>query len=168
MSELVTGIRLARPADAPAISGVFDAAWRDAYRGIIPGIQLERFVQRRGPRWWRLALRRNRPVAVLDVGKRIAGYASYGRCRDKAIPAGGEIDELYLQPEYQGLGFGRRLFRAVRNDLADRFDGPILVWSLAENERGCHFYEAMGGRRVARTNERIGDNALTKIAYLFD
>ncbi len=168
MSELVTGIRIARPADAIAVSGVFDAAWRDAYRGIIPGIQLERFVQRRGPRWWRLALRRHRQIAVLDVGKRIVGYASYGRCRDKAIPAAGEIDELYLLPEYQGLGFGGRLFRAVRNDLRDRFDGPVLVWSLAENERGCAFYQAMGGRSVARSDERIGDTALTKVAYLFD
>ena len=77
-------------------------------------------IARRGPRWWRSTVGRGRPLAVLDIGQGIAGYVSYGRCRDRSLPAEGEIDELYLAPEYQGLGFGRRLFKAVRNDLADR------------------------------------------------
>src|SRR6056297_3782540 len=92
MSELVTGIRHAKPADAAAISKVFDAAWREAYTGIIPGVTLERMIQRRGPRWWAFSLRRGRPLAVLDVGKQIVGYASYGRCRDRSLKADGEID----------------------------------------------------------------------------
>ena len=61
---------------------------------------------------------------MLDIGQGIAGYVSYGRCRDRSLPADGEIDELYLAPEYQGLGFGRRLFKAVRNDLTDREMAP--------------------------------------------
>lgn len=167
MSELVTGIRHAKPADAAAISKVFDAAWREAYGGIIPGVALERMIQRRGPRWWAFSLRRGRPLAVLDVGKTIVGYASYGRCRDRALPADGEIDELYLAPEYQGVGFGRRLFRAVVNDLGDRGARTVAVWSLADNERACAFYEHLGGRLVAQGRERIGPDSLPKKAYLF-
>lgn len=168
MSDLVTGVRLAKPTDAAAISGVFDAAWREAYRGIIPGVQLERMVLRRGPKWWALSLRRGRPVAVIDVGKRIVGYSSYGRCRDASVAAEGEVDELYLLPEYQGVGLGRRLFKAVINDLGDRVGKRVVVWSLAENERSCAFYEAMGGRALRETTERIGNTPPTKIAYLFD
>jgi GNAT superfamily N-acetyltransferase len=167
MSDLVTGVRLAKPSDAAAISGVFDDAWREAYRGIIPGVQLERMVLRRGPKWWGLSLRRGRPVAVIDVDKRIVGYAAYGRCRDATIPADGEVDELYLRPEYQGLGLGRRLFRAALNDLGDRFGPRTLVWSLAANERSCAFYESMGGRRFREKAERIGETRLEKVAYLF-
>ncbi|MCC5976812.1 MAG: GNAT family N-acetyltransferase [Salinarimonas sp.] len=168
MSELVTAIRIAGPADFRGISQTFDQAWREAYRGVIPGIQLERLVQRRGPTWWRLTLQRPRPVAVLEIRKKIAGYACYGRCRDASIPASGEIDELYLRPEYQGLGFGRRLFGSVRADLRARHAGPILVWSLAENERACGFYEAMGGKRVATRDEQVAGTRLTKVAYRFD
>ncbi|GGK34681.1 GNAT family N-acetyltransferase [Salinarimonas ramus] len=168
MSELVTGIRHAKPADAGAISRVFDAAWREAYGGIIPGVALERMIQRRGPRWWAFSLRRGRPLAVLDVGKKIVGYASYGRCRDRALPAEGEVDELYLAPEYQGVGLGRRLFRAVLNDLDHRGARSVAVWSLSQNERACAFYEHMGGRLVARGKERIGPDALPKQAYLFE
>ena len=168
MSELVTAIRIAGPADYRGISQTFDQAWREAYRGVIPGIQLERRVQRRGPQWWWRTLHRARPVAVLEIRKQIAGYACYGRCRDSSIAASGEIDEFYLRPEYQGLGFGRRLFGSIRADLRNRHAGPVLVWSLAENERACGFYEAMGGQRIASRSETVAGTPLTKIAYRFD
>jgi ribosomal protein S18 acetylase RimI-like enzyme len=167
MSELVIGIRHARPTDAPAIAGVFDTAWREAYLGVIPTLALERMIARRGPTWWSAAVGRGRPLVVLDAGRRIAGYASYGRCRDRTLPAQGEIDELYLAPEYQGIGFGRRLFRAVLNDLSDRGMHRVAVWALADNERACAFYEGQGGRPIAETTERIGGVRLAKVAYFF-
>ena len=167
MSDLVIGIRHARARDAAAIAEVFDAAWREAYLGVIPSVALERMIARRGPAWWAAALGRGRPLVVLDAGPRIAGYASYGRCRDRTLPAQGEIDELYLAPEYQGIGFGRRLFRAVRNDLADRGLNRVAVWALTDNERARGFYERQGGRRIADTDERICGVRLAKVAYLF-
>jgi GNAT superfamily N-acetyltransferase len=79
----------------------------------------------------------------------------------------GEIDELYLAPEYQGLGFGRRMFKAVRNDLEDRGSKRIAIWCLTENERGCSFYRGMGGRLIAETTERFSGVAVAKSCYLF-
>ena len=167
MSDLLVSIRHAKPQDAAGLARVFEQAWREAYQGIIPGVALERMLARRGPRWWQSTVSRGRPLAVLDIGQGIAGYVSYGRCRDRALPAKGEIDELYLAPEYQGLGFGRRLFKAVRNDLADRDMDRLVVWALADNERACTFYERMGGRSIAQVKERIGGASLSKVAYLF-
>ena len=167
MSDLLVSIRHAKSQDAPGLSRVFEQAWREAYQGIIPGVALERMLARRGPRWWQSTVSRGRPLCVLDIGQGIAGYVSYGRCRDRALPAKGEIDELYLAPEYQGLGFGRRLFKAVRNDLAAREMDRLVVWALADNERACGFYEGMGGRSIAQVKERIGGVSLSKVAYLF-
>ena len=133
------------------MSRVFEAAWREAYSGIIPGLTLEKMIARRGERWWRATITRGRPLVVLDIGQGIAGYASYGRCRDRSLPAEGEIDELYLAPEYQGIGFGRRLFKAVRNDLRDRRDEADRRLGLAETSRARGFYEGLGGRSVARS-----------------
>src|SRR5947209_19355903 len=107
MVEKVISIRNARPADAEAIAEVHDAAWRDAYRGIIPGRELERMVARRGPRWWQTAILRGTRLAVLEFDDSIVGYSSYGRNRVPTLPYGGEVFELYLAPEFQGLGFGR-------------------------------------------------------------
>lgn len=167
MKELVISIRRVRSEDAAALSGVFDAAWREAYQGIIPGIALERMMARRGPRWWLSTVGRGRPMVVLDVGETVAGYVSYGRCRDRSLPAEGEIDELYLAPEYQGVGFGKRLFKAVRNDMHDRGIKRIAVWVLAENDRARAFYAGLGGTVVAETMDRVAGSDLTKVAYLF-
>jgi GNAT superfamily N-acetyltransferase len=167
MKELVISIRRAKSEDAAALSGVFDAAWREAYQGIIPALALERMMARRGPRWWLSTIGRGRPLVVLDVGESVAGYVSYGRCRDRSLPADGEIDELYLAPEYQGLGFGTRMFKAVRNDLGDRDIKRIVVWALSDNQRACAFYQRLGGKLIAETTERIGGAQLSKVAYLF-
>ncbi|MCB8819159.1 GNAT family N-acetyltransferase [Microvirga rosea] len=167
MSDLLVSIRHAKPADAQALSHVFESAWREAYRGIIPGLALEKMLTRRGPRWWRSTVTRGRPLVVIDLGQGVAGYISYGRCRDRSLPAEGEIDEFYLLPEYQGVGLGRRLFQAARNDLRDRGMGRVAVWALADNERACAFYEGMGGRRITRVEERIGGAPLAKVAFLF-
>lgn len=167
MSTLLVSILRAKAADAAALSAVFDAAWREAYSGIIPGVALERMLARRGPRWWAFTLGRGRPLVVLESGQAVAGYASYGRCRDRSLPADGEVDELYLAPEHQGLGFGARLFKAVRNDMADRGLAQIVVWCLSDNERACAFYRRLGGRPVAETRESIAGADLRKQAYLF-
>src|SRR5215475_8671305 len=58
-------IRLARADDAASIAEVHDLAWRNAYRGLIPGRELERMVERRGPRWWRNAIDRKTRIVVL-------------------------------------------------------------------------------------------------------
>ncbi|MBV9077021.1 MAG: GNAT family N-acetyltransferase, partial [Methylobacteriaceae bacterium] len=87
MAEITMSIRRARTEDAAALSAVSDAAWREAYQGILPALWLERMIGRRGPRWWLSTVSRGRPLVVLDVGERVAGYVSYGRCRDRALPA---------------------------------------------------------------------------------
>ena len=167
MSTRVVSIRRARVEDAPALSDVSDAAWREAYRGIIPGVALERMLARRGPGWWRRTAIRARPLVVIACADAIAGYASYGPARDRALRAEGEIDELYLAPEYQGLGFGTRLFEAVRDDLSGREVRRLAVWTLAENGRARDFYEGLGGRACAEAVDRVAGVRLAKVAYLF-
>ena len=167
MTEITISIRRARTDDASDLSEVFDAAWRESYRGILPAVALERMIGRRGPRWWLSTVGRGRPLVVLDIGEKVVGYVSYGRCRDRSLPADGEIDELYLSPEYQGVGFGKRLFKAVRNDLDDRGANRVAVWCLADNVRACEFYRHMGGRMIAETNERFDGVGLTKSCFLF-
>jgi len=73
MSTRTTSIRRAREADIGGLSRVFDAAWREAYRGIIPGVSLEKLISARGRPWWRAALSRGRPLAVLDTGENNVG-----------------------------------------------------------------------------------------------
>ena len=167
MTTNTVSIRRARAADAAGLSAVFDAAWREAYQGVIPGVALERFLARRGPETWRGMIEGGRGLAVVGFGERIAGYAAYGRAPGRTLRAEGESDELYIAPEFQGLGLGTRLFRAARNDLIDRGLTRIGVWALADNARACGFYEALGGRAGPESVERVSGICLPKIGYLF-
>ena len=165
MTTRTLRIRPAETADAVGISDVHDAAWREAYRGIIPGRELEQMVSRRGPVWWRGVLRQGGQAQVIDFEDRIAGYATFGRTRASSLPYRAEIFEFYLAPEFQGLGFGRRLFLSVRRELAGRGLHSTLAWALEPNERALSFYRRLGGKVVARSPERFGAARVERLAF---
>jgi ribosomal protein S18 acetylase RimI-like enzyme len=169
VSTVLIEIRRARACDAGAVADAHDEAWRTAYQGIIPGIipgaELERLINRRGPAWWESAIRKGSRIALLQFGDKIAGYANYGRNRARSLYYDGEIYELYLRPEFQGLGFGRRLFTAARRDLAQSALKSLIVWALSENDNAVEFYRALGGKAVARSSEKFGTRVLDKVAY---
>jgi len=167
MVETVISIRAARPGDEAGIARVHDAAWREAYLGVIPGRELERMIQRRGPNWWRRAIVGGTRLTVLDFDETIAGYASYGRNRMPALPFSGEVFELYISPEYQGAGLGRRMFEAARADLSAHGYPSLVVWALAANERAVEFYLRLGGAIVRRAPERFGAETRERVAFGF-
>lgn len=165
MSTTLIEVRRAKASDAGSLAATHDEAWRTAYRGIIPGQELERLISRRGPCWWENAIRKGSRVSLLVFGDRIAGYANYGRNRARSLTYEGEVYELYLRPEFQGLGFGRRLFTAARRDLAQSGLKSLVVWALSENDPAVEFYRALGGRAIARSSERFGARVLDKVAF---
>jgi ribosomal protein S18 acetylase RimI-like enzyme len=168
MSTVLIEIRRAKASDAAAVAETHDEAWRTAYQGIIPGLELEKLVSRRGPEWWYSAIRKGSRIAILAFGDKVAGYANYGRNRARSLFYDGEIYELYLRPEYQGLGFGRRLFTSARRDLSQGGLKSLVVWALADNEPAVEFYRALGGKAVARSSERFGDKSLEKVAFAWN
>lgn len=165
MSTTLIEIRRAKTPDATDIAAAHDEAWRTAYQGIIPGNELDKLINRRGPDWWDSAIRKGSRITILQFGEQIAGYANYGRNRARSLFYDGEVYELYLRPEFQGLGFGRRLFSAARKDLVQSGLKSLVVWALSDNEPAVEFYRALGGRAVARSSERFGTKTLDKIAY---
>lgn len=161
------GVRRASSADASRIAAVHDAAWAQSYRGIIPGRDLDRMIARRGPQWWQRALDRHTAVLVLEVGGELRGYATVGPNRMRMLPFAGEIYEIYLEPEAQGLGFGRLLFAAAKAELRRYGLASFAVRVLAENDGARVFYERLGGTIAAETGERIGETTLPIVVYGF-
>jgi len=168
MTTLAIDIRRADSRDAEAIADVHLRAWLGAYAGIIPHRALTRMVGRRGIQWWETAIRRAANVLVVEIGGEIAGYATLGRNRARQLPQDGEIYELYLKPEYQGIGLGRRLFSAARGQLAARGLAGLVVWALEENSNALSFYAGLGGRDVAEGVEIFDQKALRKVAFVWD
>ncbi|ALK11073.1 GNAT family N-acetyltransferase [Blastochloris viridis] len=165
MSTITIEIRRARTDDAQNLAEAHDEAWRAAYRGLIPGMELERLINRRGPGWWETAIGRGSRISLIMFGDRVAGYANYGRNRAKSLPYAGEVYEIYLKPEFQGIGFGRRLFGHARRDLSTCGMASTVVWALSDNDLATGFYRSLGGRAVARSSETFGTRVLDKVAF---
>ena len=111
-----------------------------------------------------ITIRSARPADAAAIAA-VHDEAWRGRNRLAASPYLGEIFELYLAPEYQGLGFGRRLFTAARRDLDARALKGLLVWALADNDRACGFYTRLGGIKVREMDEAFGTVVRTRHAF---
>lgn len=167
MKTIAAEIRFAEPADAAALAGVHADSWQNAYGGLIPFKALRQMVSRRGTDWWRRAIARRAAILVLEFDGRTAGYATLGHNRSQALPVEGEIYEIYLRPEFQGLGFGRRLFEAAGALLKDRGLKGFAVWALADNETAVDFYTGLGGADVAEGEESFDGKTLRKVAFIW-
>src|SRR3546814_18880099 len=98
---------------------------------------------------------------------RSVAFGSCGVTRRPELPFSGEVYTLYVQPDHQGQGIGRRLlnglFQALRKQ---RYDSAI-IWVLDANP-SRYFYEAMGGRPVAERDEALWGVVMHEAAYGWD
>ncbi len=169
-------IRVARPQDAEDLALVHEQSWRSTYQGILPHLALERQIAARSTQWWKRVLTKSRDILILKIEGEPAGYCSAGRSTLGSHPNAmsarkgaafkGEIFELYLKPEYQGLGFGSRFFDAARETLISRGIAPgLVVWSLSDNEQACAFYRAKGGRDLGQVKDCFGGVSVMKSGF---
>lgn len=167
MATIPIDIRAARETDANDLAAIQARAWRGAYRGIIPSVALERYIAERDGRHWQRALRRRSGTLVMDFDGTLAGYVSCGPIRRRVVPADGEIYELYLDPDYQGVGLGARLFRAAAKHLSTRRLAGLAVWVLSDNAPAVAFYRGMDGQPLATTGEVFGGTRFEKTAFVW-
>ena len=100
-------------------------------------------------------------------GDKIAGYANYGRNRARSLHFEGEIYELYLRPEYQGIGLGRLLFGEAQRLLKSLGCNGMIAWCLEDSEHAHNFFRSAGGRDIAEGMENFGEKELKKIGFVW-
>lgn len=142
---------------------------RTTYAGIMPDEHLAGLSYRdREARWVRI-LTADRPAESNFVAQTaegdIVGLAGGGPEREGNPIYRGELYSIYVLPECQRMGVGRRLVSAVaRRLLADGFTS-MLVWGLADNHPARRFYESLGGKRVGRKTTTVGGAGLADVSY---
>ena len=120
--------------------------------------------------WSGILSRRDQGMTLVaeDVDAGVIGFGNAGTARADGLPAdsdwNGEIYTLYLLPDWHGQGLGRRLLEGLfdllwRNRLLN-----VILWVLEANPTRF-FYEAMGGRLIARRRERFAGVMLDELAY---
>jgi ribosomal protein S18 acetylase RimI-like enzyme len=161
-----------RPAvieDANDFAAVQVRSWQAAYADIFEPAWLAALsVETRSKRWHDLIAANQSHTVVSNREGRLAGFVSFGKCRDTAAAANtGEIFALYVAPELWGRGCGRALLsHAVGQLRADGFASTSL-WVLTANQRGISFYEALGFERVAGSEKvfELGGRRVEEVAF---
>ncbi|HWY25115.1 MAG TPA: GNAT family N-acetyltransferase [Nevskia sp.] len=161
-------LRHATPQDAEALGAIHVQCWREAYVGMVPDDVLAGLDPMEWAAMWRGALSRGVAVPLAMQQHAIAGFGCSGAQRDASLPHSGEIRALYVLRSAQRLGIGRTLMAAMARHLLAQGHPSATLWVLEANLPARRFYEALGGRMVARRDqEHAGFNAV-EIAYGWD
>ncbi len=164
----VVDLRMATLDDAESIARIHVETWRTTYAGMLPDNMLVAMSEENQARMWRRMLRGGETVIVADDPRRgVIAFGSYGPNRSGRDGYTGEVYTLYVHPDFQGLGLGRGLLRALFSALAREGHDSALIWVLAQNP-SRFFYEAMGGHPVAGRDTRMWGAALRESAYGWD
>ena len=146
-SALSLNLRAATSSDSLAVARVHLAAWRAAYRGIIPDSYLDGLDEVARARRYTFDLKGlDDPQTWIALeGDEIRGFVSWGPAREDELSRG-EVYALYVSPHSWRLGVGSRLLVRAEHELAARGFDEALLWVLKDNSRGRRFYDASGWR----------------------
>lgn len=157
-------VRPARPDDLPGLQEVARRTWRATYTGLIPDADIERFLER----YYRLealgrALERlGEGMLVAAVDDQVVGYATCGVNREGT----GELFAIYVLPEWQRRGVGRRLWQRAIEHLRSLGLPEMVVWVLAANEPARRFYEHQGAALLGTRAFTVGETPLEEAGYV--
>lgn len=146
-------LRAATLSDAPAIARLHLASWRQAYRDLAPPEAFEALDEAMRLRRWTATLASpaaQQAVVVAERDGRLAGMGMASAPSQASFGARGEIGSLYIDPDFQRLGLGRRLLSALARQIADWGYGGAALGVVVGNDPAIAFYEALGGQAAGR------------------
>lgn len=149
VDRLQLRFRLATPDDSLSIAALSVQVFLDTYAtdGIRPDLAREAFSNYSVEAFRERLAEAGRRFFISEHETGLLGFAELTLGPSPA-PAGNavgaELVRLYIQPQCQGMGIGRRLLQGAESLAADQ--GLALLWLTAwdGNLRACAFYEAVG------------------------
>ena len=164
-------IRPGTPADIPVISQAYVASWRSTYQGFAPEVFVKGLTIEAASKIFADSLKPNSYSYFLHVAEtpegRIVGFADGGKERGHPERGTGELYAIYLLPEFQRRGIGKKLFNAAVQSLAQSGISSMEVWVLAQSPYR-KFYEAMGGKlREGIKKLDVAGHTLQLVSYVW-
>jgi GNAT superfamily N-acetyltransferase len=125
-------IRPARPADMPAVAGIWHAGWPDGHLGHVPD---ELVVVRTANSFRTRAAERAADTRVAEVDGAIAGFT---------MIVEDEVEQVYVAAAHRGTGVADNLLADAERRI--RMGGHRRAWLavVAGNARARRFYERRG------------------------
>jgi len=139
-------VRDAKAADARTVAQIHIAAWRAAYRELMPADYLASLsVEERADMWTRSIIRGGPSrLAIAEIDGALAGFCAFGPTRDALPDDVAEIYAVNVAPERWRLGAGRALCEHALRQAASREHKTMTLWVVKSNDPARRFYERLG------------------------
>lgn len=161
-------IRHAEFEDAAGIARVQIDTWRAAYQRIMPPRLLSDMSDIRISAFWAQVIAEAQGKAfcfVASFGERVVGFASGGPRQHSEDLTRGEVYALYVLPEFQGRGVGRRLVATSFERMLELGMTEGRIWTLRENAPARAFYARVGGTQTDNGYNDIGGIRYPEVAF---
>ena len=146
--------------DLAAVGEVARASWHDTYQSILSEGAINAFLRRA---YSEESLERTRSEGglwVLEVAGEVVGYV-----RLRAQGKVGYLNAIYLPPEAQGGGHGRRLWAGAEGWFRARNISDVRLTVAVENHKARGFYEHLGFREVRSIRGEMFGERLDELEY---
>ncbi|WP_179298787.1 GNAT family N-acetyltransferase [Evansella halocellulosilytica] len=167
-------IRQATTDDWKGIAHVHVDCTHTAYQGILPSTILKKFTYSDREKRWQKDLPKStsggtRTFVAVNHQDEIVGFALAGTMRDPRlrIKYTGEIYGIFVHPEVQGEGLGRKLFESVTQYLASIHHSSIALWTFKGHE-STSFFKHLCGVEVYEKETTIAGKELKECAFGWD
>lgn len=163
---MVVTIRRASTNDVFDIAQVHVDTWQATYDGLLPQSMVDGLsYQQSSAQWARVWSRPEMMLWVAEAGSgEIVGFGCAGEERGRDASYDAEIYAIYVLPNHQANGVGRKLMSAMATELYLQGFRSLLVWVLAENPYR-RFYERLGGTEARSQRMLLASGLLTETGY---
>ncbi|UCZ54934.1 GNAT family N-acetyltransferase [Bacillus shivajii] len=167
-------IRQATTDDWKGIARVHVDCMRTAYQDILPSKVIEKFTYTDREERWQKDLPKSTSggtmtFVVVDTQDNVVGFALGGTMRDPRlrIKYTGELYGIYIHPDVQGQGLGKKLFESIAEFLSSLHHSRMALWTF-EDHPSCDFFKSLHGNEVYNKKTTIAGNELNEHAYGWD
>jgi len=164
-------LRRATVADAEAIAAIRIEGWRTTYRGMIPDSYLAEMDMNENVLHWRTILQAlpvkedSLCVYVAVSEDEIVGFVSAMKLSEPKLDKDGEINAIYIRPQWQRCGIGKRMLHKAARSLQAMGCTSCVIWVIDGNSQARNFYEELGGEILIEQDFSWDGLDLTEVGY---
>lgn len=148
--------------DISTVQQIAKISWNDTYKNIIPDSVQELFLEKAYSNTM-LAKRMEKTIFLLaEYKEQPIGFASFTYVDEDGDA---ELTAIYILPEYQKLGYGRKLLQAGLEEM--HTGRQLFVYVESKNNGARVFYENFGFECLEEFDEYFEGHPLSTAKYMY-
>ena len=154
-------IRATTLEDISTVQQIARISWNDTYRDIIPEETQELFLQKAYSTMM-LAKRMEKTIFLIaEYNNQAIGFANFTTVDEDGDA---ELTAIYVLPEFQKLGYGKKLLQAGLDKMHS--GRQLFVYVESKNEKARIFYENVGFKCLEEFDEFFEGQPLSTAKYV--